>query len=299
MNKNIVKVLVFIAMLGFGGIAYWQYTQPSITLISPNGEEMLAIGSTHTIKWNTRNIPPENKISISIRRVAPPPLQQEGQEFDPIIFINLENTGSKDWNISEMYPEGNYILEITSYASIPVTNPISDESNETFSIVKNTGWQIYTNNKFGYSINYPNNWTFREFPDTQTGAGFIPPNSPKDIASECITIDARGTAENKYSVPFDEYVKTAAIEEIQNYQKLNSIEAITTASGLVGYKTTWIYKTMDGQEKTSLPITYFDNKNIKELDGGLKFKTFQIILNSQNCEEVYNQMLSTFLDLNN
>jgi membrane-bound inhibitor of C-type lysozyme len=63
-------------------------------------------------------------------------LQAEGQEFDPIIFTNLENTGSKEWTISDMYPEGNYIIEINTYKSLPITNPISDESDATFQIIK-------------------------------------------------------------------------------------------------------------------------------------------------------------------
>lgn len=120
--------------------------EPSITIISPNGGEILKEGSVYTIKWNTKNIPGANKISINIRRVAPPPFPEEGgQEFDPIVFINLENTGSKDWTVSDMYPEGNYILGITSYVSTPVQNPISDESDGTFQIVKSADWQTYMN----------------------------------------------------------------------------------------------------------------------------------------------------------
>ncbi len=302
MKKNLILFLILIAIIGLGSLAYQQYAnreiesdKPSITLISPNGGELLASGSVHNIKWDTRNMPTTNKISITIRRVAPPALQEEGQEFDPIIFVNLENTGSKEWNVSEMYPEGNYILGITSYESVPINNPISDESDATFSITKDTGELTYTNNKFGYSINYPSDWTFREFPDTRTGSGFRPLNSPDDIASECITIDARETAERNYNLPFDEYVKVAGKEEIQNYEKLNSIEPITTDKGLSGYKTTWAYRDFSGQEKISLPISYFDNKKITQgQNSQLKFKTFQIILNNQECEEVYNKMLSTF-----
>jgi hypothetical protein len=189
-----------------------------------------------------------------------------------------------------MYPEGNYVLGITSYASIPVTDPISDESDKTFAI-KSTVWQTYINEDFSYSIDYPSTWTFREFPDTKTGAGFRPLNSTDEIASECIVISARGTAENEYSTPFNDYVKTAAAVEIQNYERLDSIESVTTASGLLGYKTTWIYRTFDGQEKVSMPITYFDNRRTS---GQLKYKTVQIALENEDCEGVYNQMLPSF-----
>ncbi len=163
--------------------------------------------------------------------------------------------------------------------------------------VKNTAdWQTYKNEEFGYSVNYPNTWTFREFPSTKSGAGFRSLSSVEDIASECINIDARGTAENEYNAPFEEYVKKATVVEIQNYEKLNSIKSITTDSGLIGYETTWTYKVINGQEKVSLPITYFENKKIVQVgDNQLKYKTVQISLNNEACGKVYNQMLSTFV----
>jgi len=155
-------------------------------------------------------------------------------------------------------------------------------------------WKTYMNQKFGYSVLYPNDWIFREFPDTQTGAGFRPLNSPDEIASECINVDERETAENEYNTPLSEYAKRAAIVEIQNYEKLNSIKSVTTTAGLTGYETTWIYRTMDGQEKVSLPITYFENKKtIQSGNGQLKYKTVQITLDNEDCGKTYEQMLPT------
>lgn len=296
MKKILLAVLSLIVFAGAGCGAYWQTNQnlePAIILVSPNGGEVLREGSVYAIKWETKNIPETDKISVNIRRTAPPALQEEGQEFDPLISVNLENTGSFDWQVSDMYPEGSYIIGITAYKSIPVTNPVSDESDAVFSIVK-PDWQTYANEKLGYSIDYPHNWALREFPDTQTGAGFRPLSSPEEIASECVVIDARGTAENEYDAPFDEYAEKAAIIEIQNYEELNSMEPVAGADGLAGYKTTWIYKTMSGEEKISLPIAYFENKKIIQGENGeLKYKTVQVVLNSQNCEEIYSQMLST------
>lgn len=298
MKKILIITLFLLIVLGGGGIIYWKLrnTPPSITLLSPNGGEVIKEGSVYTIKWETKNIPASNKISINIRRIPPPPLQQEGQEFDPIIFVNLENTGSVKWTVSDTYPEGSYVLGITSYASVPITNPISDESDAPFRIVKEESGlgQVYTNQKFGYSINYPSGWFAREFPDTQSGAGFRPSGSADSIASECITVDERGTAANEYNTPFNEYVKKAAAIEIQNYEKLNSIKTVTTTDGVVGYETTWVYRTLSGQEKISLPITYFENKKIIQEGGGqLRYKTIQVVLESNDCKETYDQMLAT------
>lgn len=164
MKRFLITLALVVVVLA--SVTYWQYknmtvrsAQPSITLIYPNGGEVLKEGSTYTIKWKTKNIPAENKISVTIRRVAPPALPAEGQEFDPIVFINLENTGSNDWTLSDMYPEGNYILEINSYESTPVTNPISDESDTVFTIVKNQSpEEEYRNTQYGFSFSLPISW---------------------------------------------------------------------------------------------------------------------------------------------
>jgi hypothetical protein len=297
MKKILIIILFLIILAGAGFAAYLQTAknlEPSIKLIFPNGGEVLQEGSVYAIKWETKNIPETDKISINIRRIPPPALQEEGQEFDPLVFVNLENTGSADWKVSDIYPEGNYLIGITAYESIPVTNPVSDESDSFFNI-KKADWQVYSNEKFGYSVNYPGDWIYREFPDTKTGAGFRPLSSPDEIASECVVVSARGTAENEYNALFDEYVKKAAAVEIQNFEKLNSIEPIITDAELTGYKTTWIYKSMAGEDEVSLPIAYFENKKIiQEGDGELKYKTVQISLEKEDCREVYSRMLSTF-----
>ena len=107
---------------------------PFIKVLSPNGGEVWKVGSTQTIQWNTQNIPLTDKIAIHIRKIRSPASSNEGQECDPIIFTELKNDGKEDWVISE-YSEGNYIIEIVSYESIPITKSISDESDAYFQIV--------------------------------------------------------------------------------------------------------------------------------------------------------------------
>jgi hypothetical protein len=55
-------------------------------------------------------------------------LPEEGQEFDPIVFTDLPNTGSATWTISDQYPGGTFILGASAYESVPVENPVSAES---------------------------------------------------------------------------------------------------------------------------------------------------------------------------
>lgn len=163
MKNNLVSLILIIVIFVAGIVLYWQQkntakqnAQPIITLTSPNGGEIMIKGSTYTITWTSKNIPEANKISINIRRVPPPPLSTEGQEFDPLIAINLENTGSYAWTVSDNYPEGNYILGLTSYASLPITNPIGDESDATFQIVNQK--VIYKNNEYGFELTLPDSW---------------------------------------------------------------------------------------------------------------------------------------------
>ena len=89
---------------------------PAVAFVYPSGNETMATGSAQKIIWDARNIPADYKIAVNIRRLPPPPLQEEGQEFDPIIFTNLPNTGSADWVVGDMYPAGKYVLGITAYA---------------------------------------------------------------------------------------------------------------------------------------------------------------------------------------
>jgi|GEM_PF-1529730 len=132
--KKYIKIVVISILLIFGAVLLSIYLsnskEPSIKFLFPKGGETLITSSTQTLKWETKNIPSSNKISITIRRVAPAPLQTEGQEFDPIVFINLPDIGYVNWTISDMYPSGTYVLGIESYESLPMVNPISAESKE-------------------------------------------------------------------------------------------------------------------------------------------------------------------------
>ena len=139
-------VIVTIIVLAGGLYAWIAYpstpAEAAIIAASPKGGEIWQTGSTHIISWTTQGVPSTDKISLTIRRIPPPRLQTEGQEFDPIIAINLPNSGSYDWTIADMYPPGTYVLGLTAYESIPVTNPISAES-ASFEIVPPLSQALY------------------------------------------------------------------------------------------------------------------------------------------------------------
>jgi len=119
--------------------------------------------------------------------------------------------------------------------------------------------KIYTNAKYKYTINYPLNWIAREFPGSQTGAGFQPSNVPVAVENEKISVDVgQKVISDPPITSFEEYAKVAAIKEIQSYNKLASIEKVTTKSGVVGYKTAWYVGAPSTDKTPSGPITYFE-----------------------------------------
>lgn len=124
--RNSAFILLAIAVVV--AVALSGASRPSITIRSPAGGERWEPGEHHTISWQTAGVPKGYKVSVIIRRLPPPPLPAEGQEFDPVVFTNLPNTGSVDWQIDPMYPDGTYVLDLEAYTSVPVTNPVSAES---------------------------------------------------------------------------------------------------------------------------------------------------------------------------
>lgn len=153
---------------------------------------------------------------------------------------------------------------------------------------ENASLKTYINSQNGFSVEYSSNWMLREFPDTNTGAAFRPSDKPNDYQYEYITVQAMDKPANAINIPFAEYVKVAGTQEIQNYQSLNSIEEITTKSGIVGYKTTWNVLPLGGGNSTvSGPITYFPDRNSNA-------KTIQVSLSDNAYMNEYNIIINTF-----
>lgn len=152
-------------------------------------------------------------------------------------------------------------------------------------------FSIYINNKYHYGIDYPKKWACREFPDTANGAGFTPDAAVSTPYTEVMSIAEEGRATDDCSIPFSEYVKDIAIKNIQGFEKLNSIEKVTTQTGSIGYKTTWIYTDLMGQRHTSPPMTYFEDKGQTECNNQVGYVVFTLA-DSKYLDQ-YNTMLNT------
>ena len=162
---------------------------------------------------------------------------------------------------------------------------------QKFSNDSTKNWKTYTNIKYGYEIKYPPTWSFREFPDTKTGAGFSPDSVVSVPETEIFGIAENGRATDDCGLSFEDYVKVSGIHNIQNFEKLHDLVEAVTKSGVKGYKTTWDVRGQDGSIFESGPFTYF-----KDITQQCSNEGGEILFLSQTTDysEIYNQMLQTF-----
>lgn len=179
---------------------------------------------------------------------------------------------------------GYFIFNNYSQSRTKAPTPTSLDETVYTEDTRSADWKTYSNTEYKYAVNYPVTWSVREFPDHKTGATFKPPGSEEEV----ITIDAMGQVwDERGAIPFEEYVKTAGMQEIQGYLSLNSSEEVVTKYGLKGFKTTWNVSALTGEEYISQPRTYFP---LPEKYGE---KTLQLSLEDGNYADIHDQMLKT------
>ena len=137
--------------------------------------------------------------------------------------------------------------------------------------------KIYHNPDFGFSINYPVDYQSKEIKWVKENTGV-----ELEKKGAFITVGAMAAGTMYENMPFDQYVKIAAASEIQNYEKLVSIESFTSEYGIKGYKTYWemiVHEDTDTGEAdyTTLagPIYYFPPMRKQKL-GEQPVKTIMI-----------------------
>ncbi len=107
---------------------------PSITLLSPNGGENWAIGSTQTITWNTINIDPSDLIEIELSTNG-------GSTFSIIGDGNFGMfNGEFSWTVTNT-ASTNAIIRVEN-----TTESVSDQSDAVFEIFENSIASPFTEN---------------------------------------------------------------------------------------------------------------------------------------------------------
>jgi len=135
----------------------------------------------------------------------------------------------------------------------------------------------YKNKEFGFSVAYPANYQSQELKWVKESMGV-------DLSGKngVIRVQAMPAGTDYADMPFDEYARIAALSEIQNYEKLLTIEAFVSSSDVVGYKTYWQVLQHEDTDKGSIdtvtvsgPIYYFPPHRQKLL-GEQPVKTIMI-----------------------
>jgi hypothetical protein len=93
-------------------------SSPSITVIAPNGGEVLPVGTTQTIRWSAAGIGDQVKIELS---------RDGGNSFE-IIFSSTPNDGLEQWIVTGP-PTLNAVIRVSS-----LNDSVSDVSDAPFEI---------------------------------------------------------------------------------------------------------------------------------------------------------------------
>jgi len=101
-------------------------TTPSIRITSPNGGEVVGLGTTRQITWSTSNIPASNMMTIGVREYSP-------VSQDISLAGDAPNTGSYTWNVNQEV--GRYSVFIKTVVNGVIVN---DWSNDGLSIASSS-----------------------------------------------------------------------------------------------------------------------------------------------------------------
>lgn len=150
-------------------------------------------------------------------------------------------------------------------------------------------WKIYTDQKYGYSIEYPPNLSTKEtIPNVFVE---IIDNTDKNEIVSITNIDMENKSGEQ--VVLEDFAKTAGPLQYEGYESLHEMKSIMSTSKIKGYETTWNTNFSEVMNVTpgmgvSNPITYFPfpNPNI--------YGAVAIELKDKNFETIYDQILSTF-----
>ena len=195
-------------------------------------------------------------------------------------------------------------LTPTPFVSPTIIKETVWETNNNNEVIGTENWKTYINKKNGYSIKYPTNWTYREYPDIQTGAGFRPLDNTKNI-KEVISINIFDKGLGNLDTTFEDYLKKVCSQTHSGGgdTSLNTINRIITQTNEIGYIITcnvspigYFGPTPEKEENPnpalSLPDTYFNTQNPQE-------NLIQITLNMNSYLNTYKAMLLTFKFVDN
>ena len=142
---------------------------PSIQVLSPNGGEVLHIGQTYTILWNTTGLSTNAKVNIILSSVGTGG-SQEGDAYQLIATTN--NTGKYTWTVTSpmsLSPNNKYTISIgIDSQTIDKTIDTSNPFTITSSSISTSDWKTYANNQYGIQFSYPPLFTLTQVNDSRS-----------------------------------------------------------------------------------------------------------------------------------
>lgn len=183
---------------------------------------------------------------------------------------------------------------VYKYFKIPAIQTLSDNQqpvfevqsvNKTASETQTTDWKTYSNEKYGFSIKYPESLTYYEFSDGSTMA-FISTNQPEEQSTQSVHIEYidRSSLESEKCISLREYAENYLDSYKSGAGNLKSIEEIAENGVVKGYKTIWNSQDEGGEVITQYYAFY---------DIAGKCGHIEIILSDNRSLDIFNKMVST------
>lgn len=213
--------------------------------------------------------------------------QQKQSGFSHIVIITAILAVGLVGTLGFVFYQNFIQKKATTDTAATTSKTSSTTQSKTTSVTKpgsTADWLNYDNAKYSFSIKYPSTWTHREYPSGD-GVGFSLPNDPSHSEFLSIQYVERGTA--NYDSSFNDYVRIAGPQEIQGFQSLESINKVTTISGITGYIVNWNVVNIDGSHSRE-DITYFPLKN------GSTHGQIELMGGSSKYPTEYAEMIKTF-----
>jgi len=101
---------------------------PTVTIISPNGGEILRMGTLHNISWRSQNLPANTKVSLYLLEGA---AYNQSGTYIQTITTNQPNTGVYSWLVPTIEAATNLRIELRT-----TLEGVGDISDRDFSILQ-------------------------------------------------------------------------------------------------------------------------------------------------------------------
>ncbi len=149
-------------------------------------------------------------------------------------------------------------------------------------------WKTYTNSAYKFSLNYPNDWSFKESISASTNkTGDISFSSATTKSQLSVSVITDQFDSKLYpNMTFEDFLNKYP-GPVENYNGVSNLKKINTQNGTLGYQITYNATNRDNSKYISLPVVYFKINDTTN-------NYIEFILNDSNYIDSFNKIISTF-----